>query len=180
MTANIDRHEIDLFLQERRKHRDFKACYPCRQRKVKCDNTQPCRTCRRRGHPQICTYDIENAARRKFNRTSTSPVEQQTGTRLPVSSPTTQDNLQQHESSTATSTSIYSGDNSVMSILRHRTHDNESMAREVGSVLGLQNTYSSYPFMDARTTKHRWEDLLQIVPQRAEVLRSGLPQLCDS
>lgn len=62
-----------------------------------------------------------------------------------------------------------------MSILRHRTHDNGSMAQEVGSVLGLHNTYSSYPFMDTRTTGHRWEELLRIVPQRTEVLRWEFP-----
>jgi hypothetical protein len=32
------------------------ACYPCRQRKVKCDQTVPCKTCVVREHPELCTY----------------------------------------------------------------------------------------------------------------------------
>lgn len=40
------------------------ACWPCRQRKVKCDNKQPCENCVKRDHPQLCSY--------KPNRSSTS------------------------------------------------------------------------------------------------------------
>jgi hypothetical protein len=32
------------------------ACYPCRQRKVKCDQSVPCKTCVVREHPELCTY----------------------------------------------------------------------------------------------------------------------------
>jgi hypothetical protein len=45
------------------------------------------------------------------------------------------------------------------------------MEQEVRSVLGLQNTFNTYPFMDAGTADDRWKELVQIVPQRTEVLR---------
>ncbi|OQD80076.1 hypothetical protein PENANT_c039G11444 [Penicillium antarcticum] len=45
------------------------------------------------------------------------------------------------------------------------------MAREVGSVLGLQNTFSIYPFMDQKTPHDRWKSLLSVLPQRNEVLK---------
>ncbi len=32
------------------------ACWPCRQRKVKCDNKQPCDHCVKRDHVQLCSY----------------------------------------------------------------------------------------------------------------------------
>jgi hypothetical protein len=32
------------------------ACWPCRQRKVKCDNQQPCENCVKRDHAQLCSY----------------------------------------------------------------------------------------------------------------------------
>ena len=32
------------------------ACWPCRQRKVKCDNRSPCENCVKREHPQLCSY----------------------------------------------------------------------------------------------------------------------------
>jgi len=40
-----DREEVDEILRRKRKAREYKACYPCRQRKVKCDQAVPCKTC---------------------------------------------------------------------------------------------------------------------------------------
>jgi hypothetical protein len=42
------------------------ACWPCRQRKVKCDNKSPCENCVKREHPQLCSY--------KPNRAPTHPT----------------------------------------------------------------------------------------------------------
>ncbi|KAH0528765.1 hypothetical protein TsFJ059_003582 [Trichoderma semiorbis] len=55
--ATMDHEAIDRVLRQRVMSRG-KACYPCRQRKVKCDHQQPCQTCQKRGHPEICTYDL--------------------------------------------------------------------------------------------------------------------------
>ena len=33
------------------------ACWPCRQRKVKCDNKQPCVNCESRNHANLCSYN---------------------------------------------------------------------------------------------------------------------------
>lgn len=33
------------------------ACWPCRQRKVKCDNKQPCENCVKRDHASLCSYN---------------------------------------------------------------------------------------------------------------------------
>lgn len=182
-------------LQQRRKQREARACYPCRQRKVKCDGSQPCRTCRRRGHPEICAYDVASSSRHRSASAGNeqSPVETapdlnwrpepapRLGSQRPLPSLSRNQNqgepqIQQRNLSNTTDRGdkeyIFSGDNSVVSILRQRTQDaNGAMAREVGSVLGLQNTYNSYPFMDSRTPQERWESLLQILPQRKEVLK---------
>jgi hypothetical protein len=37
------------------------ACWPCRQRKVKCDNKQPCENCVKRDHARLCSYNPKNA-----------------------------------------------------------------------------------------------------------------------
>ncbi|ORY13235.1 hypothetical protein BCR34DRAFT_649291 [Clohesyomyces aquaticus] len=50
------RSDIDEILRRKRKAREYKACYPCRQRKVKCDQTVPCKTCVVREHPELCSY----------------------------------------------------------------------------------------------------------------------------
>lgn len=48
--------EVNDFLRKKRKAREHKACYPCRRRKVKCDLSRPCQTCRDREHPELCSY----------------------------------------------------------------------------------------------------------------------------
>ncbi|KAG9958817.1 hypothetical protein KCU61_g8021, partial [Aureobasidium melanogenum] len=60
--------EVDDFLRRKRKAREHKACYPCRQRKVRCDLARPCRTCVEREHPELCDYHPPN----KKQNTSTS------------------------------------------------------------------------------------------------------------
>ena len=183
-------------LQQRRKQRESRACYPCRQRKVKCDGTQPCRTCRRRGHPEICAYDVSHSRNRSASAGTEHPAGEagpelnwrpepvpRLGSQGFLPSPRDQ-NLGQAQVQVQSQENrsnitdrcekehIFSGDNSVVSILRQRTQDtNGTMAQEVGSVLGLQNTYSSYPFMDSKTPQDRWSSLLQILPQRKEVLK---------
>ncbi len=38
------------------------ACWPCRQRKVKCDNKSPCENCIKREHAQLCSYKPNRSA----------------------------------------------------------------------------------------------------------------------
>lgn len=52
--------EVNDFLRKKRKAREHKACYPCRRRKVKCDLSRPCQTCRDRDHPELCSYHPPN------------------------------------------------------------------------------------------------------------------------
>lgn len=196
MTNNIDKQEIDRVLRQKRKQREVKACYACRQRKVKCDGTQPCRTCRRRGHPQICAYDVPSSSRGRSGSSGNGQTAvdadlelnwrpesvQRLSSQGPSESPSQNQNQGQaqiqlqenwlNQSDGGEKEYIFSGDNSVVSILRQRTHDaSGAMAREVGSVLGLQNTYNSYLFMDSKMPQERWESLLEILPQRNEVLK---------
>ncbi|PNS20570.1 hypothetical protein CAC42_297 [Sphaceloma murrayae] len=50
------KQDVDDFLRRKRKVREHKACYPCRQRKVRCDLGRPCKTCVEREHPELCDY----------------------------------------------------------------------------------------------------------------------------
>ncbi|KAL1963749.1 hypothetical protein VTN77DRAFT_7815 [Rasamsonia byssochlamydoides] len=201
----IDREEIDRVLRAKRKQREAKACYPCRQRKVKCDHGHPCKTCRKRGHPQICAYDLEQqTAGRKDGienpavsvaghppspprsllpgRVSELSTAQESSRgqypsgqgRKRGRSTENESGLNGSEDGEAILGSreyVFSGDNSVVSIVRLRAqHQDRELARDVGPVLGLQNTYRSYPFMDVKTAEDRWAALLQILPRRQEVL----------
>ncbi|KAK0854036.1 hypothetical protein LTR57_014278 [Friedmanniomyces endolithicus] len=50
--------DVDDFLRKKRKAREHKACYPCRQRKVRYDEQlwRLCGTCNDRDHPELCSY----------------------------------------------------------------------------------------------------------------------------
>ncbi|OQV01633.1 Fungal specific transcription factor domain-containing protein [Cladophialophora immunda] len=58
---DLSREDIDEFLRQRRDNRTPRACYPCHQRKVKCNYVKPCQTCIDRGYPEICIYDAPRA-----------------------------------------------------------------------------------------------------------------------
>ncbi|EHK21883.1 uncharacterized protein TRIVIDRAFT_191864 [Trichoderma virens Gv29-8] len=60
----MDREEIERILHRKRKPQE-KACYPCHRRKVRCNHCQPCSTCERRGHPEICSYSFGRPAATK-------------------------------------------------------------------------------------------------------------------
>lgn len=51
------RSDINAILRKKRKIREHKACYPCRQRKVRCDSNVPCKTCVDRNHAELCTWN---------------------------------------------------------------------------------------------------------------------------
>ncbi|CAC9884578.1 unnamed protein product, partial [Aureobasidium pullulans] len=64
--------EVDDFLRRKRKAREHKACYPCRQRKVRCDLARPCRTCVEREHPELCDYHPPNKKQNNGSSSSAS------------------------------------------------------------------------------------------------------------
>ncbi|KAJ5597524.1 hypothetical protein N7537_007608 [Penicillium hordei] len=159
----ISQGEADRVLHLKSREREAHACYPCRKRKVKCDGVQPCHTCQKRKHPEICAYALSHSRRRSTRHSVARSVS-------PISPAVTSNEPARPDDSSKDY--VYSGDNSVVSILRLRASDaNESVAREVGSVLGLRNTFNNYPFMDSKTPLERWKALLTVMPQRSEVLK---------
>ncbi|KAL4912741.1 hypothetical protein BDW62DRAFT_11958 [Aspergillus aurantiobrunneus] len=182
-SPSIERHEIDRVLHLKRKQRESKACYPCRQRKVKCDGARPCRTCVRRDHPQVCVYDVAKGSPRKTalrsRQVNHTPDHQENTARfisptraVDAVPPPPVDSSQSsgQPSHDLSSSYVFSGDNSLVSMLRQQDLDG-AMASEATSVLGLHNTYLSYPFMDSKPPHDRWLDLLDILPRRDEVLK---------
>ncbi|KAL4943113.1 hypothetical protein BDV06DRAFT_211313 [Aspergillus oleicola] len=178
--------EIDRVLRLKRKQRESKACYPCRQRKVKCDGEQPCRTCAKRDHPQICAYNVEaNPSRKRASMqsrdrngprgsqenmgSSVSPTRSVgAGASQPLA-PLLGSPRSSAQPSQDSSSYVFSGDNSLVSML-HQQDPDGTMAREATSVLGLHNTYLSYPFIELKTPQDRWAALVDILPHRDEVL----------
>ncbi|KAK5529010.1 hypothetical protein LTR23_010862 [Exophiala sp. CCFEE 6169] len=48
--------QVNQILRRKRKPRERRACYPCRQRKVKCNYETPCQRCIDRDHVDVCSY----------------------------------------------------------------------------------------------------------------------------
>ncbi|RSL81398.1 hypothetical protein CEP51_005855 [Fusarium floridanum] len=71
-------------LRERRLAHTRKACLPCRERKVRCDHQQPCQTCLKRGHADLCLYPEPKSAlhspkRRRCQSDGEEPVIEEVG-----------------------------------------------------------------------------------------------------
>ncbi|KAJ9295526.1 transcriptional regulator family: Fungal Specific TF [Paecilomyces variotii] len=63
-----DATTVRELLKQRRKTRAIKSCFPCRERKVRCDGRVPCSTCVRRGHQDLCR--VPNHAEKKQQQSS--------------------------------------------------------------------------------------------------------------
>ncbi|CAH0053984.1 unnamed protein product [Clonostachys solani] len=50
-------------LRDRYEARSRKSCLPCRERKVRCNRQQPCLTCIKRGHSDLCSYPCSSQQR---------------------------------------------------------------------------------------------------------------------
>lgn len=197
-TPSVDSQHVDRVLRLRREQRGATACYPCRQRKVKCDSDQPCKTCKRRNHPEICIYTApeqtastrRSPVRRRAPASSNEDVSSPNSSALPrgrlghVSVPSPSSSLhrafgsrQLHATSLDRGTVTrdvypFSGDNSLPSIIRNSTQNAiETLSRDIEPALGLQNTYTIYPFMDEELQHNPSASLTKVLPQREEILK---------
>ncbi|KAK2036161.1 hypothetical protein LZ31DRAFT_571538 [Colletotrichum somersetense] len=172
-TPNVDNREIDRVLRQKRQQHGSRSCVPCKRRKVRCDNDTPCTTCKKRGHPEICVYEASKPSRRATsvqrsahnNEILTDPV------RLYTDSAAlgTPDLLHLQRTSDRSSLAENYSIESMAQTKAHQTYG-EELARELGSVLGLQNSLTCYPFMDLASSTERWCGLLQVIPHRQEIL----------
>lgn len=64
--------EIRQILRQRKK-RARTSCYPCRARKVKCDNSSPCQNCIKRGYPELCSTAQHEADQHHKKATPMAP-----------------------------------------------------------------------------------------------------------
>ncbi|KAL7936971.1 N-terminal binuclear Zn cluster-containing/DNA binding domain-containing protein [Trichoderma chlorosporum] len=187
---SVGREEADRVLRLKRRQQ-AKSCYPCRQRKVKCDHRQPCWTCRKRGHPQICIYHVDTSverhptrperARKEASISSDTQIEvasqqqqeiQGLQTPRTTISPEVQTNRTSEERS---GSERYADHCSILSMLNGSTDSPpEDMRLQAGTVLGLQNTWEIYPFLKHKTPQELWGALLRIIPQQQEILGFSL------
>ncbi|KAI0201447.1 fungal-specific transcription factor domain-containing protein [Astrocystis sublimbata] len=170
-------------IHSHRKVRYGTACWPCRQRKVKCTNDLPCENCIKREHPQLCSY--------KPNRSATSkPVPLPTGSNSGKKRAHSPDGngdgaidvdhrpegWRQAIDQTETNNELnrYVGQNSIPALLRDQpspieTKDGIDIRRDMRPIFGL-DTSAPFPLMSAKHLDMMTQDIFSELPPDREVM----------
>jgi hypothetical protein len=162
------------------------ACWPCRQRKVKCDNKSPCENCVKREHSQLCSYKPNRSAAKADSFSDSASVSQ---IRKRPHSPDEQDarslsNEARESISAYESEAVetrYVGQNSIPALLREQTSANEPedvnvIRQDMQSLLGLDNS-APFPLMSARHLNRLTSDISSELPSDREVMKYAAPPL---
>jgi hypothetical protein len=167
------------------------ACWPCRQRKVKCDNKQPCENCVKREHPRLCSYkpnrsstskptasgSVSESSQTVVNRKRThsfSEVPREEAIRK----------VERQESWPRALASIdepevgadrYLGQNSIPALLREQSspvHKGEGLdiRQDMRSILGL-DTSAPFPLMSSHHLQKLTQDISNELPSDREVMK---------
>lgn len=170
-------------IHSHRKVRYGTACWPCRQRKVKCTNDLPCENCIKREHPQLCSYKpnrssaskqssippASNLGKKRAHSPETSPDNAQEGDRQP-------DSWRQAIDQTESSGELnrYVGQNSIPALLRDQpspidAKDGVDIRRDMRPIFGL-DTSAPFPLMSAKHLDMMMQDIFSELPPDREVM----------
>ncbi|KAH8898222.1 hypothetical protein GQ53DRAFT_636655 [Thozetella sp. PMI_491] len=175
--------EANRIIHSHRKVRYGTACWPCRQRKVKCDNKSPCENCVKREHPQLCSYKPNRSATGKSSIGSESSASKKrphspSGQESRDTSDEARETIRSYEPETADA-SRYLGHNSIPAILREQTGVSSSdspldgvdnIRSDMRSILGLDNT-APFPLMSSRHLDKLTADISSELPSDREVMK---------
>ncbi|KKA26813.1 hypothetical protein TD95_000779 [Thielaviopsis punctulata] len=181
--------EASRIIHSHRKVRYGTACWPCRQRKVKCDNKQPCENCVKRDHPKLCSYkpnprsnaakstaSVEGSSSRKRGHSPDEARDHKADKRQgswPRSIVSVSVGVDEYEVSDE---ARYLGQNSIPELLREqqqspKDEDNKTDIRyEMRPILGL-DTSAPFPLMSAAHIDRLAQDILAELPSDREVMK---------
>ncbi|KAI9743775.1 MAG: hypothetical protein M1818_002509 [Claussenomyces sp. TS43310] len=179
----------------RRKKRKTTSCWPCRDRKVKCDTTLPCGVCRKRGHADLCTYEtldfnespasVQEPPGRTVENASPSALSPPiTGSAAgPTTSPSQfREHVDPYPETLPHQTTIepYLGSRSIPAFVRDTASnvgDHQSSSRRRGNVengimpmLGLKEPSRAYPFLPLDPSPSRLS-IHDALPSDREVIK---------
>ncbi|PHH88840.1 hypothetical protein CDD83_6982 [Cordyceps sp. RAO-2017] len=177
--------EANRIIHSHRKVRYGTACWPCRQRKVKCDNKQPCENCVKREHPQLCSYKPNRTSankhasalsqhvygRKRAHSLSDGGRDESRKAERQDSWPRTIANLDDTESVG----DRYLGQNSIPALLREQSTSNDKIdnvdyRRDMRSILGL-DTSAPFPLMSSHHLHRLAQDISTELPSDREVIK---------
>ncbi|KAI0406651.1 fungal-specific transcription factor domain-containing protein [Xylaria palmicola] len=169
-------------IHSHRKVRYGTACWPCRQRKVKCTNDLPCENCIKREHPQLCSYKPNrsgapkqaapptgsNSAKKRAHSPDMNPDARE-GDRQP-------DGWRQAIDQTESNSELnrYVGQNSIPALLRDQpspieTKDGVDIRRDMRPIFGL-DTSAPFPLMSSKHLDMMTQDIFTELPPDREVM----------
>ncbi|KAH8673532.1 fungal-specific transcription factor domain-containing protein [Xylariales sp. PMI_506] len=179
--------EASRIIHSHRKVRYGTACWPCRQRKVKCDNKQPCENCTKREHPQLCSY--------KPNRSGSSKASSNNADGAPskkrAHSPDEGDDYDhgidhqpdgwpralgiEVDQSEPVEMPRYIGENSIPAILREQpspieTRNGVDIRHDLRSIWGMDNS-APFPLMSTRHLDRMTQEISSELPSDREVIK---------
>ncbi|KAK4097623.1 hypothetical protein N658DRAFT_569212 [Parathielavia hyrcaniae] len=174
--------EANRIIHSHRKVRYGTACWPCRQRKVKCDNKSPCENCVKREHPQLCSYKPNRSATGKsISSASELPTPSKKRGRSPDErdarrslSDEAREAIRAYEPDNH-ETTRYVGQNSIPALLRETASGSEpqeviGIRQDMQSLLGLDNS-APFPLMSSRHLDRMTSDIASELPSDREVMK---------
>ncbi|UPK89930.1 hypothetical protein LCI18_000865 [Fusarium solani-melongenae] len=181
--------EASRIIHSHRKVRYGTACWPCRQRKVKCDNKQPCENCVKREHPRLCSYKPNRSSTAKHSA-SAAPSEASVTNRKRTHSfsdsrpEESVRKVERQDSWPRTIASLdepepagdrYLGQNSIPALLREQSSpinkgESVDIRQDMRSILGL-DTSAPFPLMSAHHLQRMTQDISNELPSDREVMK---------
>ncbi|KAF3769515.1 hypothetical protein M406DRAFT_247088 [Cryphonectria parasitica EP155] len=176
--------EASRIIHSHRKVRYGTACWPCRQRKVKCDNKQPCENCVKREHPQLCSYKPNRSAKSSASdgtahvnkKRALSTEDQDHGSREMSSDIKSDPAMRPFVDSESAEVTRYLGQNSIPALLREQSSPNDRpegvdhIRQDMRSILGLDNS-APFPLMSSRHLEKLTADISAELPSDREVYK---------
>ncbi|EQL00911.1 Fungal specific transcription factor [Ophiocordyceps sinensis CO18] len=177
--------EASRIIHSHRKVRYGTACWPCRQRKVKCDNKQPCENCVKRDHPQLCSYKPNRSSTNKQHVPALSQPAYSRKRALSAADggddarkTDRQDSWPRAIANLDDTESVgdrYLGQNSIPALLREQSSpndqsDNVDIRRDMRSILGL-DTSAPFPLMSSLHLHRLARDIFTELPSDREVVK---------
>ncbi|KAH8662771.1 fungal-specific transcription factor domain-containing protein [Ilyonectria robusta] len=164
------------------------ACWACRQRKVRCDNKQPCENCVERDYAQLCSYEpnhsytskqvaVNSKGSKARKRRHSAPYERDEVAEQEQRRSNWLRTIGNADEPDATEASRFLGQNSIPVLLREQSspdHQNPGGAvtsdihQSMGSILGL-DTSAPFPLMSSRHLNWLAQDISSELPSDREV-----------
>ncbi|KAF4635812.1 hypothetical protein G7Y89_g2291 [Cudoniella acicularis] len=171
--------EANRIIHSHRKVRYGTACWPCRQRKVKCDNKHPCENCVKRDHAGLCSYNPKQNAV-KATTGSVAGIKRPRSPGSEGSSRKEEDRWPRTNDEDGTNESRYLGQNSIAAFLSEETRagqpegdgEQDVIRKDIMPILGLQISTAPYPFMSKEHMDKIRLDIAAALPSDRDVLKT--------